>query len=365
MAIPLILPLQAQDELSDPHDTLFIEDHSDGLIGRIYSSTKYNALRIAGSSASGDLVYRPTNQFNLGIGASYRRFTLNLGFAIPFINSARRERLGRTRYLDAQGNLFGPKLATNLFLQVFKGYHLSSHDLQDLSWPEQETDRPYREDIVQSNFGITMLRVTNFERYSYRAALNQDAWQKRSQGSWLWGGYGTYYRLRADSSLVPDPELQNYSIAAAMRKGDLIDLGPMGGYAYTLVFGDRTFLMGSVAFGAGLSMQNITSEGEHDREHKISTIGPGWHLQLRSGIGYRFGREQLSITFNHERVHYLLPEQDVFAWGVGNIRLSFIHRFERKVPVFDRFLRKVAPHTPEVLQEVVPAIKEAAEEEDP
>src|SRR5687767_14266205 len=103
-------------------DSLFVKDHSEMLDVRLFTSTKYNALRIGNKSGGDDLVYRPTNQFNIGVGASYKKFTLNLGTGIPGLTTQRREQFGHSRYLDAQANIFSPERATNLFLQFFKGY---------------------------------------------------------------------------------------------------------------------------------------------------------------------------------------------------------------------------------------------------
>jgi hypothetical protein len=358
-------PLSAQTTVPETAlDTLYVIDRSQILTARLFSSTKYNALRI-GAKQGNDLVLRPTNQINFGVGASYRKFTLNLGVGIPFLTRSRRERFGHTRYLDAQANLFGPERATNLFLQYFRGYGISSHTGPDLGWNDQDTERPFRDDISQFNFGVTTLRVFNSRRYSFRAPLNQDAWQRRSQGSWLFGAYGSYYRLRADSSLVPRALHQRFAPQAAIRQGDFLDAGPMGGYAYTLVFRQRFFLMGSAALGVGLSLHHLQRGAvEHDRTSSVTTVGPGWHLQLRGGIGTNSRRNQIGITFNHEHVHYMLPIQGMFAWNVGNIRFNIVHRFEKRVKPLDRTLRKLKPNTPAIIQEAVPAIKEAEQEEE-
>ena len=354
----------AQDEKEDELDSLYVKDYSEMLGVRLFTSTKYNALRIGNQNDGDDLVYRPTNQFNIGVGASYKKFTLNLGTGIPGLTTDRRERFGHSRYLDAQANIFSPERATNLFLQFFKGYHISTHSGSQVGWPAQETERPFRDDIEQFNFGITTLRVFNSDRYSYRAAFNHDAWQRRSQGSWLFGFYGTYYRLRADSSLVPSLLSDDFADEAAIDRGDLLDLGPIGGYAYTLVIDQHFFITGSAAAGVGLSMQYLETEPVETGVETYSdmTWGPGWHLQLRGGFGYNSSRNQIGITFNHEHIHYILPVQSMFAWNVGNIRFNIVHRFDKKVGFMDRIMKKLKPNAPPAIEETVPAVEEVEEE---
>jgi|GEM_PF-463665 len=333
-------------------DTLFVKDYSHLLTARAYSSTKFNTLRIGSNGSTRDLVFKPNNQINMGVGASYRRFTINLGFGIPFINNDD-ARFGRTRYLDAQANILSPERATNLFLQVFKGYYISSHARSELGWAEQGVERPYRGDLDQFNFGASSMRVYNSRRFSYRAAFNQDAWQRRSQGSWLLGGYLTYYRVRADSSLVPERLASRFDAQAAIYKGDFGDGGVMGGYAYTFVYKEHWFATGSLALGAGLGVHRVLSDSfeEGAARDPISTLGPGWHVQIRAGAGYNSRRDQASISFNQERVYYILATQNIFAWSVGNLRLNFVHRFQRRIPEADRAARWLRRHMPEVIKD--------------
>ncbi len=333
-------------------DTMFVKDYSHLLTMRLYSSTKYNTLRIGSNGDTRDLVFKPNNQINFGVGASYRRFTINLGFGIPFINNDD-TRYGRTRYLDAQANILSPERATNLFLQVFKGYYISSHERAELGWAEQGVEKPYRGDLKEFNFGASSLRVYNSRRFSYRAAFNQDAWQRRSQGSWLLGGYVIYYRVRADSSLVPERLASRFDTQAAMHKGDFGDGGVMSGYAYTFVHKEHWFATGSLALGVGLSVQRVQSAAFNEgiTRDPVTTMGPGWHVQIRAGAGYNSRRDQASISFNQERVNYILATQNSFAWSVGNLRLNFVHRFTRRMPEADRAARWLKRHMPDALKD--------------
>ncbi|HMC96223.1 MAG TPA: DUF4421 domain-containing protein [Flavobacteriales bacterium] len=323
-------------------DTAYVRDYSHQLTMRLYSSTKYNAFFIASNSFN-DLAYRPNNRINLGIGASYHSLTLNLGFGVPFLNGDDAVR-GKTRYLDAQANIHTQRWATNLFLQVFGGYYISSHTLGQVGW-QQDTEFPYRADLVQFNIGASTLRIMNDKRFSYRASFNQDAWQRRSQGSFLLGGYATYYSVHADSSLVPTRLIDQFDAHALMRRGNFVDIGPMGGYAYTFVVKEHWFLTVSGAVGAGLSVQHVISEIPEGEAHRTD-VGPGWHAQIRSGMGYNSQKNYVGIAINQENIGYLLASQGSFRWNVGSVRLNFVHRFNQRLPLADRgihwFRKKIA-----------------------
>ncbi|MBK8497888.1 MAG: DUF4421 domain-containing protein [Flavobacteriales bacterium] len=343
-ALLLCLVASAQGRrVPTAYDTSYVHDYTHRLTTRFYLSTKYNAVTIA-SASSTDLVYRPNNKINMGLGASYRALTLNIGFGIPFVNNDDAVR-GRTRYFDAQANIHTQRWATNLFLQVFGGYYIPSHSLLETGW-QQETERPYRADLVEFNLGGSSMRILNHRRFSYRATFSKDAWQHRSQGTFLFGGYLTYYELRADSSLVPSRLSAQFDPALLMHKARFMDLGPMGGYAHTFVYKDHWFATVSVAVGAGASLQRIFSNTDSG-EQRFTATGPGWHGQYRAGAGYNSRRTQVVLSINQENIGYLQASQNNVRWAVGNIRLNLVRRFDQRLPAADRrigwFRKKLAP----------------------
>jgi len=324
-------------------DTMYVRDFSNRPTVRLYVSTKFNSLVVRADDANTDLRYQPNGHYNIGLGASYRRLTLNIGLPMPFVPSDVEEK-GRTRYLDAQATLHTNKRSSNLFLQVFKGYHITSHSLAQVGWT-QPTTYPYRADLVQFNIGISTLRIVDYEHFSYRATFNQDAWQQRTKGSWLYGGYATCYVLSADSAVIPTALEEDFSGSSALTKGTLADIGPMGGYVHTFVYKRHWFLTLSGALGIGPSVQWVKFSGP-DGTGTRTDVGPGWHAQLRGGAGYNSRYYYAGILFNQERVAYLLGSQDRYAWDVGNFRMMVAIRLKDKPKQVDRGLRWLEKNTP-------------------
>lgn len=322
----LALPCLPQQKAPE-QDPAYVQNHSQRPTIRLYGSHKFNSLLVRALPAYNDLRYRPNGNFNLGIGASYRRLTLNIGVPAPFINNDDRER-GRTRYIDAQANLYTTRQASNLFLQRYEGYHITSHDHEQLGWVPV-TRYPYRADLRQFNVGISSLRIANHERFSYRAAFNQDAWQLRSSGTWLYGGYATCYVLRADSTIVPSAISVRFGNSTAIRQGTFADAGPMAGYAYTHVYRRNWFITLSGAVGAGVSVQWLRVPAD-EGERRITEVGPGWHLQSRAAMGYNSSVWYAGVLYNQELVGFLLRQQDRFAWDVGNVRIVLARRISQR-----------------------------------
>ncbi|HPF89474.1 MAG TPA: DUF4421 domain-containing protein [Flavobacteriales bacterium] len=327
-------------------DTNYVKDYSRRITYRTYLSHKFNSLQVHSSAPGEDLRYRPNGRVNFGVGASLRKFTLNIGVPIPFLNDDN-DRKGRTRYLDAQANIYGTKQASNLFLQVFKGYHITSHSKAMLGW-DGSTAFPYRRDLLQYNIGLSSLRILNHSRFSYRAGFNQDAIQLRSQGTWLIGGYLTAYVVRADSSLIPGRLRDQFPATADVRSASYFDLGPMVGYAYTHVMGRKWFATVSGAVGAGGSVQVARHEGPIDA-HTESHAGVGWHSQFRVALGYNTSRRYIGALFSQEHIGYLQRAGERFTWDVGVVRVVFALRFRERPASVERGTRWLQRKKNEVL----------------
>ena len=327
-------------------DANYVRDLSQRVTLRFYGSHKFNSMLLRSDGPYKDLRFRPNGQINFGVGASLRKFTLNIGVRMPFVNDDE-DRKGRTRYLDAQANLYGTKQATNLFLQVYKGYHITSHSKEDLGWVGP-TEVPYRADVLQYNFGISSLRILNHQRFSYRAGFNQDAVQLKSQGSWLIGGYLTGFVLRADSALTPTRLRGQFPLTADVRGASYYDLGPMLGYAYTHVLGEKWFASVSGAVGAGISAQVLRRE--HGEALSATTyLGTGWHTQLRAAAGYNTRMRYVGVVFSQEHIGYRQRAQERFVWDVGLVRLVFAQRLKERPKAMERGTRWLQRKRKEVL----------------
>lgn len=327
-------------------DTAYVRDYSQRVTLRLYGSHKFNSMLLRAQDPYKDLRYRPNGQVNIGIGASLRKLTLNIGVRMPFVNDDD-DRKGRTRYLDAQANLYGTKQASNLFLQVYKGYHITSHTKELIGW-RGSTDFPYRADVLQYNFGTSSLSILNHRRFSYRAGFNQDAVQLRSQGTWLVGGYLTGFVVRADSALVPSLLQEQFPRTNAVQGASLYDLGPMAGYAYTHVLGRKWFATVSGALGAGVSVQVLRAMREEGLG-STTYMGGGWHTQLRAAAGYNTRSHYVGVVFTQEHIGYLQQAKEGFVWDVGLVRVVFAQRFRERPKAMDRGTRWLQRKKNEVL----------------
>jgi hypothetical protein len=194
------------------------------ITGRYYFSQKYTALEIKrNNKTTPRLRYTPNTTLNMGIGATYGFFTLNLAFGFGFLNRGE-EQKGKTKYWENQGHMYGRKWGYDFYAQFYKGYYLYPKGLGSND-PNLYYIRP---DIKFNLFGFAPFRILNDRKFSYRAAMVQNEWQKRSAGSFLLGGEIYYGIVKADSALVPDAMAMLYK-QQGIHKIQFFEMGPWGG----------------------------------------------------------------------------------------------------------------------------------------
>lgn len=341
---------RAQDSLRSPafnggFDSAYVVDHTHLLTARAYFSTKFNAVDVDDQKLGSHIEYRPNTNVNFGVGASYRALTLNLGIGVPALNRDDSLR-GETRYLDAQGNMYGRRFAINVFAQLYRGYYIDQlsfpgfNDLDSIYARALGQDR-LRPDFRQRNLGASVLFIRNNRRFSYRAAFNQDAWQRKSAGSWLLGGDLVYQGVRAERSVIPDAVDSLWRSPLRFRRIDQVELGAMGGYAHTFVVFRHMYLSFTGCIGLGL-VRSVTQElgGDQGYQRRVHW-GPNLRSQGRVAAGYNSARTNVGLSYVNEQSQTGLAPRAVYGWSVGNFRIFFVRRFGVDLPAVDAVMRRL------------------------
>lgn len=324
-------------------DSTYVLDYTHMLTMRAYFSTKFNAMDVDDRKLASHVEYRPNTNVNFGLGASYRAFTLNLGVGVPALNRDDSLR-GETKYLDAQGNMYGRRFAVNLFAQIYRGYYIDQLSFPgfnlDTSYADALRDDRLRPDIRQRNFGASVMHILNNRRFSYRAAFNQDAWQRRSAGSWLVGGNLVYQGVRAERSVIPSAIDSSWREPLRFRRIDQVEFGGMGGYAHTFVVQKRWYFSITACLGLGLVRNGSSVQGADDYARRTHW-GGNLRSQARIAAGYNSARTNVGISYVNEQSQTSLAPSAIYGWSVGNFRIFFVKRFGASLPAVDALMRRL------------------------
>lgn len=323
-----ILPTDAQT------DTGYVQLFPQTFTVRTYLGEKLSIFTLHNAAEGGTrLGYRPNAILSLGLGVTLRGIGINVSTRLPF-HDQKEELYGRTRRRDFQIHRYRRKLGLDAYMQYYRGFHLG--DSSDVFRVQSEAVYPYFPQLHQLRFGGTIMRIPNGDKYSMRAALNQQEWQKRSAGSLLYGISAftqfihnggedilppfyrhpeLFYEQRTGDRLV---EIQNYSLC--------VNAG--GGYNYVFPGQTNWFIGGSGDAGIGPAyswLKIVRADGslriENGIRHNISA-----NIRLQAGYNSEKWFAGVYTVFHADR--YGLPgtKTDITT-AQGLVRAVVARRF--------------------------------------
>ncbi len=313
--ILVISQSQCSAQANRGNDTTYYIFFPESITGRFYLSQKHTSFKIKSKEAK-DLTYLPNTNLNLGIGATWHNISLNLALGFGFLNND--ENKGKTKYIDLQAHLYKPKWVTDFYGQFYNGYHLN---------PEGFAANPgdayyYRPDINVTLIGIAQYYIFNSTRFSYRAAMVQNEWQKKSAGTFLVGAEAYYGVLNGDSALVPK-SIENQYPQKGIHRVNYLSVGPGAGYVYTLVIAHHVFLTGSLTGNLNLSYANESDYEVHKNNFSLNVV-PG----IKAAAGYNSNSWIFSVHYTGNDLHFkgATPENK-YSIQTGNYRFIISKRF--------------------------------------
>lgn len=169
----------------------------------------------------------------------------------------------------------------------------------------------------------------------------QNEWQRKSAGSILFGGEIYYGSIYGDSSLSPsaiDPKAN----ALGINKYHFFSFGPGIGYAYTLVFKEHFFILGSATIDLAFRYSTEISTALNT---KADFFGFRPNYDLHAGVGYNGNVWSLSVLWVDTELFMKGESSDYhYTVAVGNYRLVYARRFR-----LSRDARKILAPIPGII----------------
>jgi hypothetical protein len=297
------------------HDTSYYRSFKGSIITRVFVSRNYSEIKLDPSSDFSKMRYHANTPLSLGVGITYRFFSLNVSKGLNFLQSNTNK--GKTTSFNLQLHLYKKRWTFDALAQFYKGYYLGQPNLEPING-QMHYLRP---DMGLQTVGVAAYRVLNDQRFTYGAGLSQNALQLRSAGSFLLGGQAFYTSLHADSALAPFNVDSSYS-KQDIRKVHLFEIGPGIGYAYTFVLQRHYFFLGSV--NANLNAAFSREIGASIRRDQVTLSA---NYLLRFGTGYNTAKWGLSAIWLTSSIN-AQGESSGFKYtmAVGSYRLVYVRR---------------------------------------
>lgn len=324
----LISPLlvQAQEKVykrfeTRPINEKYIIDYSDLLSVKIYGILKSNTIAHVNYETEAKIEYKPNENFNIGFGLGYKWFGADLAFNFSGVNDDD-DTFGKTKRFDIQSNIYTRKIAIDVNLLRYKGYYGTNPEDYQASI---DPDNPYpiRPDIQTVNFRISAIYIFKHDKFSYRSAFTYNERQIKGAGSFIAGPFFNYYRMDADSTLIPLEARANFDNSVDFRGNEYINYGIAGGYAHNFVIGKRVFFSISAAIGLGPEIKKAPKRPTQDASTEAKMTG---QLATRLALGYNSEKFYLGLAaisvYSGER-----EEEDYLERGVSNLKIFIGKRF--------------------------------------
>ena len=302
------------------HDSTYYEMFPDKLTLRLYVGQKITGFTIPSSGNAEDVQYRANHKVNTGIGVTWHNYSLSAFYGFSFLNKDNKIR-GKTKGLDLQFHLYPHKWAVDVLVVMPKGMYLHPKGYAAAN----SSSYYYRPDVKEKLLGVSAYKVPNKEKFSYRAAIVQNEWQKKSAGSVLYGGEAYFGILEGDSALVPKA-IQSGFPQAGITKMKYITIAPGIGYAYTAVLGNHFFIMGSLVGNLDV---NITTEETAVAMNKKTSFSPSGVYKAAIGYNSDTWAFNISLTGRESLVKAASSNKDYFL-PAGAYRIALSKKIDLK-----------------------------------
>jgi hypothetical protein len=306
------------------NDTSYYETFWHHVTTRLYMAQKYTHFTMPSSGGTNDLQYVANPKLNLGIGATWHNLSLNIFYGFAYLNNKDTVK-GKTKGLDLQLHLFPRKWVVDLIVVMPKGFHLNPKGFASAD-PNKYY---YRPDVKERIFGFSAYRLPNKAKFSYRAALINNEWQKKSAGSLLYGLHSYYIIMESnaqDSLLVPKKVQGSFPLLAGITEARYVTVGPGIGYAYTLVIQKHLYIMASAVFHLDLNF--MTEEhGETDWRKNTAVAGA---VVYKAAVGYNSASWGFSATATGNNFWAKGNSTQKYNVMGGGLRFSLTKKIELK-----------------------------------
>ncbi len=256
-------------------------------------NTKYNNFIIQNENLPDDIHWKTNDNNNIGIGANYKWFGLNLLFNIPALNNDD-DVYGKTTSFNLLANAYTNKIGLDVFLQDSKGFYLENPGTWNPGWTTAQS-YPHNASLNIRNIGANFLYVYDAEKFSFRSGFILNERQRQSAGSVVLGSYLNVIALNTDSSFIPFSPDTASEYSLDIREAEYANLGGFVGYSHNFIFKKYFFLSLTGAVGLAIQGSNIITQNELYNNEDRQAINGKFHL--RAAFGYSNDKYFGSLAF--------------------------------------------------------------------
>ena len=283
-----------------------------------------------------DIQYEPNEAPSIGLKLQHKWLGVCFTYGPKVIQNKEK---GTSEYFNLVLNSYGKKIGFDIYYVGNKGYFVGNKKvMEDLNLKSQYLLRP---DLQTKGIGFNTYYIFNHKRFSYRSSFVQNEIQKRSAGSFLLTFSGSYYKINADSSVVPTGYQGQIEYISQLRSGSFITAGILPGYALTLVGLKRFYATFSLSYGLMYQIQDYQARnGSKEEEIKRNL----WLTRglARISVGFNSKYFYCGISGVGDNYHIPLGSGNQLQYSIGNVmvfvgsRINMPKKFRKVSEIMDK-----------------------------
>lgn len=258
IAIFFSLSAFAADETVEPNNFKSV-DHK-WLVESVLEFPFYSFY--VGAPDVNGVAYLPNFMPRLGPRVIYKDYGALVTFSLPIPKEEVRRR-GQSKEETFILNSYWRQNAYDLYYQRIRGFYVDSPFTElSLNKPDRYPQLP---DTRVLNMGFNWYYVLNPEKYSLKAAFDQNEFQLSSGGSWVVHPFYTHFEMFLGDRFIPGSSSNMLSQLPNLASGRFDTIGLAAGYGYTYIH-SSFFLSAQGVWGPALQVQRIRRSMGNDSE---------------------------------------------------------------------------------------------------
>ena len=117
------------------YDSSYVQDRKTDLMVRAYGGYSFSGYKLDQKGFSEPVTYKSNNNFNIGLGITYRFLSISFSTKAPLVNNDN-DRYGDTKSFDLQSNIYLRRFTIDIFTQFYEGYYLKNSDILSAPLPQ-------------------------------------------------------------------------------------------------------------------------------------------------------------------------------------------------------------------------------------
>lgn len=274
-----LVPVADAAPFSGPVESTFKNVEHPWLVAGVFELPFY--WFYLGAPAVRGEAYLPNFLPRLGFRAGYKDWGARLSVGVPMLGKSEQRRRGNSSQSGISLNTYWRQNAFDLYYQRFRGFYVSD-PFTELSFnkPERYPQLPKTQVI---NYGLNWYYASRPERYSLKAAFDQNEFQLKSGGSWIWNPFYNHLETYLGDEFVAGSEPDGMQGLPNLASGKFDTLGMAIGYGYTHIY-RNFFATAQGALGPGLQYQRIQRDDGNDS--RVTSLAGKINVNVAAGWNY-------------------------------------------------------------------------------